>query len=311
MERSISLRLFSLLVLICLCLVPNASTRAQADGLNEPFNDPALPGWQRNPPAQVVNGLIRIQKNGYAFHPGDWQDFTLTLRARLDGVGFIGIKVRSSDHASYGYFMSYEGMGLQREAGGQVEVLDETSTSFQPVAWSTIKIISSRHQQQLIVNGQLMLQAVDLNPLPPGGVMLTAGGEAAGEFDDLILIPAGNAPPGSATPAQTAGQPPTAMPLLSTQPTAGITSVTPESPTTPSQQTPASPQTVETSGVSPSEQPTQPASPTGLEPSPPPPSPTLLSAPAQPEGSLCSVGGVLGIALIVAAFLLGKGFRKK
>ena len=81
-------RCFSLALILILLLLISAPLHAQDGGLQETFDDPALPGWEHSENVTVADGVLRVETGGFAFFFSDqWSDLTLTLRARRVGDG--------------------------------------------------------------------------------------------------------------------------------------------------------------------------------------------------------------------------------
>ena len=72
---------------------------AQGTALAEIFDDPSLPGWEHSPDAAVVDGALRVEPGNFAFHPGEWNDFTLHVRMRwlTADEGALALTYRVSD----------------------------------------------------------------------------------------------------------------------------------------------------------------------------------------------------------------------
>jgi len=76
-------RALPLFLLTVTLVIPARAPQPQQPDLTETFDDPALPGWEHSPNAQVVDGVLRIGPGGFAFHPGRWADLTLELSAQF------------------------------------------------------------------------------------------------------------------------------------------------------------------------------------------------------------------------------------
>jgi photosystem II stability/assembly factor-like uncharacterized protein len=182
-------RLFILVLLTgLLCL---SSVHAQDGGLSETFDNPELPGWERSPNASVVNGVLRVEPEGFAFHGGAWSDLTLSVGTRRTGGGFLDIRYSVSDSGAYFFGFGDEQLGLVHDApDAPVELVIHP----QPTPadeWVQVDIVVTGNVHTIMLNGQVVVSVTDPKPLPPGGVMLAAHNGAIGEFDDLTIVPGG------------------------------------------------------------------------------------------------------------------------
>jgi len=107
----------ALAVLAALLWLPGPG-QAQEGGLSESFDDPALPGWERSPTVVVADGVLRVPPDSFAFRGGRWEDFTLSLRARRGGGGFLAIHYRATDEGAYVFSFGDTQVALQREGRG-------------------------------------------------------------------------------------------------------------------------------------------------------------------------------------------------
>ncbi len=175
-----------------------SSVHAQDAGKVETFDDPALPGWDRTPNAQVIDGALRIQGEGYAIYPAKAVSSSLILRFRLEGDGSLELRYRLSEAGTYILRINIDEIQFVRDAGGQQVVLATAPMSLTLGDWWLLEIIAAGGEQQIFLGPGVELRAIDVNPLPEGGLMLQVFGEALGEFDDLSLGP--NEPPKSEEP---------------------------------------------------------------------------------------------------------------
>ncbi|NOY97712.1 MAG: DUF1080 domain-containing protein [Chloroflexi bacterium] len=194
-----------IVVFSSMLVFPGLEVRAQVGGLHETFDDPTLPGWEHSPNATVQGGVLRLETGGFAFHPGEWGDFTLSLRMRRleAGESVLVLAYRSSEAGQYALLLSSENLALQRQSGG--ESADLGSAPIEPVPpqeWMQVRVVVTGGAQQVFLNEGLVLDADDPQPLPAGGLSLSVQGEGGGEFDDVTLSTAA-APPQEAIPATT------------------------------------------------------------------------------------------------------------
>lgn len=187
-------------VFLGFALMPFPSPQAQEGGFSEAFADPSLPGWERSPNATVGNGVLRIESGGFAFRPGQWDNFTLTLKVRHSGEGTLVIAYRPTDAGEYALYLGTNPVTLLR-SGSE---LAKAQIPFPSGAWMQVGITMTGGAHIITLDGKTILTVTDPNPLPAGGLFLRVEGEAVGEFDDVTLTVAGagsGSEPTSASPA--------------------------------------------------------------------------------------------------------------
>jgi photosystem II stability/assembly factor-like uncharacterized protein len=190
------------LVLAALAVMP--AVWAQEPAFTETFDDPDLPGWDRVPGASAEDGVLRIEPGGFASHGEPWGDLTLTVRLRRSGEGAVAVIYRASDAGSYILLVETDFLGLQREAGGTLAELGRAPLAVAPGEWVSVGVTVSGTEHTVHVEGEPVLNAVDPEPLPPGGVVFETIRDATGEFDDLTVTLAGE-PGVEPRPVQPAG----------------------------------------------------------------------------------------------------------
>ncbi|MFQ6101354.1 MAG: family 16 glycoside hydrolase [Anaerolineae bacterium] len=199
-----------LLVLVLLLASPLAGrVGAQAPGLTETFDDPALPGWEHSPGVHVADGVLHLEPGTFAFHPGEWEDFTLTLRLRLSGEGGLAIGYRTGDAGTYHLLLTGGHLAVQRETGSDIAELAAAEAPVPRGEWFQVDVTVADGQHTVALEGEPVLTAADPDPLPPGGGVFETLGEMSAEFDELTLTPAGGeaGPEETPPPAQTAPPP--------------------------------------------------------------------------------------------------------
>jgi len=188
------------------------------------FDDPALPGWEHSPNATVVDGVLRIELDGFAMHVASWADLILTVRVRITGEGDLLIRYRWSEDGNYAVRLSRPFVTVQRQLLGPATDLGEGTAPLPLGEWVEVTVTVDGDWHHVMVNGSPVLIATDPDPLPEGGIGFLVEGEAVGEFDNLEVIAAGQAaPPAEPSPASKPAQEPTPEP----------TSVPPEAQPTP------------------------------------------------------------------------------
>lgn len=177
--------------------MPALLLQAQEPGFTETFDDPTLPGWEHSPNVTVVDGVLRVEPGGFAFRHGEWGDLSLNVRARRAGEGHAVLLVtyRASNAGDYTVLLGPDFVALQRRADGVEMELGAALVEFIPAGeWFQVSVIVAGEAHEVMLNNELALAVADPDPLPTGGVSLSAHGDAAGEFDDLMVIVAGESP---------------------------------------------------------------------------------------------------------------------
>jgi uncharacterized protein (TIGR03382 family) len=196
-ERALPLTLAGL-ILVASLVTP---ALGQELAFTETFDDPALTRWEHSPNATVVEGALRIESGGFAFHPAHWGDMSLAVRARALGAGELFVRYRWSEDANYAVRLGPGLVAVQREALGAATDLGTATPSLETGEWVELAVTVSGGTHQVTINGSPLLTATDPDPLPEGGIGFTVQGEGTGEFDDLEVAADGQLPPsGEITP---------------------------------------------------------------------------------------------------------------
>ena len=164
------------------------SVHAQEGGLTEPFEDPALPGWEHNPNAIAADGVLRLEEGGFAIHGGGWIDVDITLRMRRSGGEEFILLFQTSEGNSYILVIGTDFMILQRESAGNLVELGSARPIKVPQGeWFNLQLNAVEGGFWVMLNDQILLEAVDPDPLPPGGIGFEVLGGTIGEVDHLIV----------------------------------------------------------------------------------------------------------------------------
>jgi hypothetical protein len=211
MCRSRALGLVAALAVIIVFVSLAPPALGQETTFTETFDDPALPAWEHSSDAMVVDGVLRIEPDGFAMHVASWADMILTVRVRITGEGDLLILYRWSEDACYAVRISRPFVTVQRQLLGPATDLGEGTAPLPLGEWVEVTVTVDGDFHHVMVNDSPVLIAEDPDPLPGGGIGFSAVGEAAGEFDNLEVITAAQAPPAesptvppmSATPTST------------------------------------------------------------------------------------------------------------
>ena len=218
MYRSRALGLVAALaVMIVLVSVAPPVLAQEPVSFTETFDDPALPAWEHSPDATVEDGVLRIEPDGFAEHSAFWADLMLTVSVRCTDEADLLIRYRWSEDANYTVRISRPFVTVQRQLLGPATDLGEGTAPLPLGEWVEVTVTVDGDFHHVMVNDSPVLIAEDPDPLPEGGIGLLVEGETVGEFDDLEVIAAGQAPPPSsptvtATTTAATTTPPEAQP---------------------------------------------------------------------------------------------------
>ena len=171
---------------------------AQENYFIETFDDPDLPDWEHSPGATVVDGVLRLGPDSFAFHTGEWEDLIIIVRARRMGDGLLQVGFRTTDEGEYSVLIGQDFVALHRTG---IELASVPLTIPQN-EWMIIEITSEGQVLNVILNGDFLLNAIDLNPLPAGVLVFSVAGDVVGEFDDLGIEQIGQSLPPEEPPLQ-------------------------------------------------------------------------------------------------------------
>jgi len=187
MNGRICLSVLVFAAVVGLILLWTPCTLAQDGGFTETFDDPSLPGWEHSPNVGVINGVLRIEPGGFALRPGQWNDFTLSMRAKRIGNGFLATHYRASGQGAYIFSFGDVYLSLGRESSGAVREIGFAPIRTSVDQWVQLSISVNGGVHTITLDNQTVLTVTDSDPLPAGGLLLRADGGAMGEFDDLAL----------------------------------------------------------------------------------------------------------------------------
>lgn len=186
---------FGLMLTFLLALLAT-SAQAQQAGFAERFEDPELPGWDHSPGVVVENGVLHIEPGNFAFRPGEWGNYVeIAATLRWEGDGEFVLSYQASSGSGYHLVVGRNYLVSQREFEGTLSELNSVSNQPVPSGWFLILIRLEGDRHQFFLNGVLVLESSDSEPLPPGGVGLEPLGDVTLEADELILASEDAAPP--------------------------------------------------------------------------------------------------------------------
>jgi photosystem II stability/assembly factor-like uncharacterized protein len=175
-----------------LTLVLGRTVAAQGGGFFEPFDDPALPGWEIVGQSAVENGNLVMQAGGGVFRLDEWSDFELFANLRRSGEGELVIHARFSDSGNLSLRLGpgYAALLLNNQllAEGPTEEIP-------PGEWFGLRVVAVGAELIAEING-LQVVSADVSSGPgrgPIGFFFEGPGEGAVDFAELISL--GEVPP--------------------------------------------------------------------------------------------------------------------
>lgn len=189
------LNLISIPILFFLCGFFSI-VMAQDNSFSETFDDPVLPGWEKSPGAAVSDGILRIEPGNFAIYPASWGEMEIHVMMRLEGGGESFFTYRMGDGSGYQTVFGTDYMRLVREHDGGSTVLGSTEPFPVPLGdWFHLIVLSSGNNQTVLVNDEVVFEALDTEPLPPGGIGFEAHGGMSLEVNELTIFSLGEGIP--------------------------------------------------------------------------------------------------------------------
>jgi len=208
---------------------------AQEGDYTENFEDSELSGWELSPDTIIIEGALRISPGNFAFTMGDWSDFTLEIRVHSEGPGEILVIYYASDESRYLLHILPEEVILEKEREQSGEVIGSAGTeAIQTGSWIDLIVDVSQGEHQISIEGELLLDVTDPDPLEPGAIGFMFHGEGYAEFDDMkvsgvdgIVEGLGDRPEGEEARPEEGEHPPEREEIIAPeQPPSGTGSVT-------------------------------------------------------------------------------------
>jgi len=223
MRRSHAVGLLGALTVIILFASLATAALSQEATFTETFDDPALPAWEHSPGATAADGVLRIEPGGFVEHSALWADMMLTVSVRCTNDADLVIRYRWSEDANYTLSISRPFVTLERIELGSVTHLGQGFAALPLGEWVGVTVTVDGDFHHVMVNDSPVLIAEDPYPLPEGSIGFLVQGGAAGEFDDVEVSAAAQAPPpAKPSPTSEATQIPTPEPTsipLAAEPT--------------------------------------------------------------------------------------------
>jgi len=175
------------LILIFLLTIITSSTHAQEGDFFDPFDDHALPGWERSPGVSAADSIMRIPPGQNAIYPMGWGDVRIIVLLRWDGEGefILGSRIAESGYlhlVGRDYIVAQHMQGEKR-----TEIAAATGIEVPYLEWFQLEVLLQGSTQQVFINDVLVLEAEDPVPLPGGGILFETLGGASLEIENLAV----------------------------------------------------------------------------------------------------------------------------
>ncbi len=176
------------LILIFLLSTITMSVQAQEADYFDPFDDPALPGWEHSPGVSATDGVMRIDPGNYTIHPKGWEDVRIVVQLRWVGEGEFLLGSRISGEGGYILVVGRDYIIAQHTQDEMVtELAAETGIEVPYQDWFQLEILLQGSYQQVFINEVMVLEVEDPVPLPGGGILFETLGGAALEIEHLAV----------------------------------------------------------------------------------------------------------------------------
>jgi hypothetical protein len=179
---------------------------AQEGGWTESFEGGELQGWELGPDVATTDGSLVISPGNFAARLGDFLDYRLTFKVRVDSEGAFRLVFYARDESEYALMVFPDEMFLERRQGRQpVQMAIKNEYSLATDQWNTVELSVVGGSLQVQIDDQQLLTANDPNPLQPGALVFINIGPGEISIDDVVFVPQaveGREPgPGEAEPA--------------------------------------------------------------------------------------------------------------
>jgi hypothetical protein len=154
----------------------------------ETFDDANLPEWERSPDTYVIDGVLQILPGNFALHFVDLQDFSATMDLKFEGMGVITVSYSFRGESAYVFAIDESAMHLIRRTEGDERAIGGPEEAGLPgEGWFQLDVRVSGGNHEIRIDGELVFQAQDEEPLPPGALLFNADSERTLEVDNLSI----------------------------------------------------------------------------------------------------------------------------
>ena len=136
---------------------------------------------------------MRIEPGNFVDYGGEWADFLLKTRIQRIGQGALGIAFHANQaHGTYFLLMEPSGIFLQRESAGQINQLAVYEAELNAETWQQLELEMLGSDIRVFYAEEMVIEYVDPDPLPPGGLSFETMGDLTIELEQLVIEPLGD-----------------------------------------------------------------------------------------------------------------------
>jgi len=166
-----------IVLIIALSFVASCSlkTASQPDPNGSPHSDEEMQ-------------MIRLDEESNHMLEGEWGDFILRMAVHREGNGDLVVSFRANgEEGAYFLVVSMDGFRLQREVQGKVEELAVSKKTLMELDWHPIVIEMTGAEIRAFYQGEMVIEYIDAQALPQGGIGFETLGDLQVEIIDLFV----------------------------------------------------------------------------------------------------------------------------
>jgi hypothetical protein len=174
---------------LLLLLMNNLASQIREPVVLENFNNSTLSDWKLWGDPAIVDGVLQMKPGANALLSDRLRNLSFFIRVRFPVDGHATISYRLSDMGNYAILLEEKGVSLTRTANGTSSVVARSLVPVHARTWITVHVIAIDNRHEISVDDTPILDVIDINPFPPGGIALgyTGSTEGIGEYDDLQI----------------------------------------------------------------------------------------------------------------------------
>ncbi len=187
MKRKTTLYTAGLLLLALLMInLTLSSALAQEGDFTDTFDGQETSGWEYSVGTQLSEGNLVIPPHNFAARFGAWSGMSLDLRLMVTGPGEFIVNYSFTDQSRYSLHFAPNEVWLERSKGDSTANLAFTPTDLLSAGnWTDLRVAVADGRHEISLDGSLILEATDPDPLPAGGFLLQAEGERTATIDSM------------------------------------------------------------------------------------------------------------------------------
>ena len=189
----VSVFLFLGALMIPICVPSPPLVMAQDGGFSETFDETNLEGWEHTPEVIINDGVLRLYGGNFVFRMGGWGDQETTILLRFESTeGEFFIHYLATDQGSYNLIFRVGTILLEKSTGPASSlILAELAKQVPMDTWIELTIRVDGEQHTITLDGEIILTAVDPDPIRSGTIGFIYHGPDFVEIDSIRLSPLG------------------------------------------------------------------------------------------------------------------------